>query len=57
MQRRPLVVTVLTATVFVGVLLLMISADPHVVTRGLPVATVCALAAAVVSWRWSAHIE
>jgi hypothetical protein len=57
MRRRRLVVTVLAATVFVGVLLVMISADPHVVSRGLPVATICALAAAFVSWRWSVHVD
>jgi hypothetical protein len=55
MRHRPLVVTVLTGAVFVGVLLLMVSAGS--VGRGLPVAAVCALAAAVVSWRWAGRVE
>ena len=57
MRRRWLIVIGLAATVFVGVMLMMVSAEAHVIRHGLPVATAAALAAAVITWRWSAHVD
>ena len=55
MRHRGALTALFAAIVFVGVMLVMLSTEAHLIRHGLPIALLSALGAGFLTWRWSEH--